>query len=251
MEAGIRIQSSTGIADNFAETVDKRLMGRILCTNLPDIMSVPSSLIHTLQSGSRLLLATTNTGKIEELRRQLARLTISVEIVSPREFGELEVPEENGLSFAENARIKALHYAEKAGVPALADDSGLEVDALDGRPGIHSARYGPTPEGGIDRLLAELDGVDHDRRTARFRCAIALALPGEGIFAESDGAVEGRIAHERRGNGGFGYDPVFIVEQGFTGKHMAELSPEEKQAISHRGQALKSILPAVVALYKG
>jgi XTP/dITP diphosphohydrolase len=197
----------------------------------------------------RLLLATSNKGKIEELRRQLVRCALEVEILTPSVFGPLPTPEETGETFAENARQKACYYADLTGVVALADDSGLEVDALHGRPGVHSARYGETAQQGIERLLSELSAVPHAQRTARFRCAMALAIPGEGVFAESDGAVEGMISTARRGQGGFGYDPVFIVAGNPSERHMAELSLEEKQTISHRGLALRSILPAIIGLF--
>jgi XTP/dITP diphosphohydrolase len=202
-----------------------------------------------IRTGAKLLLATSNRGKLDELRRQLKRAQALIEVVSPDEVEAGEPPEETGTTFAENARLKALHYAETTGLVALADDSGLEVDALNGRPGVHSARYGSSPEDGIRRLLEELADVPPGQRSARFRCAMALAVPGEGIIAESDGCIEGAIARSASGTGGFGYDPIFIVISDPENRHMAELSPDEKQAISHRGRALRMILPAVIGLF--
>jgi XTP/dITP diphosphohydrolase len=160
-------------------------------------------------------------------------------LVTPAELGlKLEV-EESGDTYEENARRKALQYAEASGLTALADDSGLEVDALNGRPGVMSARYaGPdrTDERRVEALLAELRDVPDERRGARFRALIAIAAP-EGRVETVEGMVEGRITHEPRGGNGFGYDPVFLLpDRGLT---TAELPPDEKHAISHRGVAAR------------
>jgi len=185
----------------------------------------------------RLLIATNNLGKVAEFRRLLEGC--GWELVTPADIGlELEV-EEAGQTYAENATIKAEAYAKASGLVTLADDSGLEVDALGGRPGPLSARYaGPdrTDEERVQALLQELTGVPDDKRTARFRCVIAVAAP-EGRVELVEGKVEGRIAHEPRGENGFGYDPVFLLpERGVT---TAELPPDEKNAVSHRGAAAR------------
>ena len=161
--------------------------------------------------------------------------------MTPRELGVNFDPEETGSTFAENATLKAVEAARACGLPALADDSGLEVDHLGGRPGIFSARYagGDRTDPNISEarqlelLLEEMRGVPDEQRTARFRCVIAIARPGDGDVQLVDGVFEGRIGHEPRGENGFGYDPIFVVpERGVTS---AELAPEEKNRISHRG----------------
>ena len=188
----------------------------------------------------RLLLATTNPGKLREFRRLLDGT--GFELVSPADVGlSLDVPE-HGTTYAENAATKARAYAEASGLPALADDSGIEVDALGGRPGVQSARYGGNglnDEGRTALLLRELEGVPDQRRSARYQAAVAVAFPdsdGEqpALFL---GTQEGRIGREPRGTGGFGYDPVFLVGDGRT---QAELSDAEKDAISHRGKAMRA-----------
>ena len=185
----------------------------------------------------RLLFATGNAGKLREAREILGP---AWDLVSPAQLGVLEEPEETGASFRENALLKARFYAARTGLPCFADDSGLEVDALGGAPGIYSARYagpGHDFEANIDKLLRELSGCDC--RTARFRCAVALLPRGdEPVFF--DGAVEGRIALGRSGSGGFGYDPVFLPDA-FPGRSLAEVPEEDKNAISHRGVALRKM----------
>jgi XTP/dITP diphosphohydrolase len=191
----------------------------------------------------RLLLATNNQGKVKEFRELLDGC--GWELVMPLHIGlELRV-EESGQTFAENAVLKAEAYAAPSGLVSLADDSGLEVDALDGRPGIHSARYAgedKTDEERVAKLLEELRDVPDDRRTARFRAVIAIKAPGSEVELV-EGTVEGRIGHEPRGENGFGYDPIFVLpERDLT---TAELPSDEKNAISHRGIAArkaKSIL---------
>jgi XTP/dITP diphosphohydrolase len=185
----------------------------------------------------RLLLATNNAGKVTELRRMLSGC--GWELVTPADVGlQLEV-EEHGATYRENAIAKALQYSQASGLVALADDSGLEVDALDGRPGVQSARYaGPNASDGdrVQKLLEELRDVPDEARTARFRAVIAVARP-DGHVETVDGVVEGRIAREPRGANGFGYDPVFLLpERGLT---VAELPSDEKDAVSHRGAAAR------------
>jgi XTP/dITP diphosphohydrolase len=188
---------------------------------------------------SRLLVATTNAGKQREFRRLLAHLP--AELVMPEELGlELEVDEPHD-TYAENAAVKAAAFARAAGIPAVADDSGIEVAALDWGPGVRSARWAGEKGREADRLLEALRDVE-DRR-ARMVCALAVATPadpdpvGVELF---HGVVEGRVATERRGQGGFGYDPVFIV---FGGRTTAELPEDEKDRLSHRGRAVTAATP--------
>ena len=183
----------------------------------------------------QLLLATNNQGKVAEFRQLLEGC--GWELVTPADIGlDLHV-DETGQSYAENAIIKAEAYAKASGLVTLADDSGLEVDALGGRPGPLSARYAGrdrTDEERVQALLQELAGISDEERSARFRCVIAIAEP-HGRVELVEGTVEGRIAHEPRGENGFGYDPVFLLpERGLTA---AELPPGEKNAVSHRGAA--------------
>ena len=192
---------------------------------------------------STLVLATTNRGKLREAKAVLSELPI--EIKSIDDFPGIAVPEETGATFEENAALKALHYARATGHWALADDSGLEVDALGGAPGVHSARYAGNQSGdraNNRKLLTALAGVPADRRTARFRCAVALADP-EGVIASASGRIQGLIVDEPRGDNGFGYDPHFYVPE--FGMTTAQMSPEQKNRISHRGQALRAILPEI------
>ena len=184
----------------------------------------------------KLVLASSNTGKLAELRNLLGA---GFELHAQSEFGVGDA-EETGLSFVENAILKARHAARATGLPALGDDSGLCVDALHGAPGLYSARYAGIhgdSEANIDKLLRELDGVDDARRGARFVCVLALlreAGDPQPIIAE--GGWEGRILRQRRGGNGFGYDPVFLDPE--NGVSAAELDPAIKNAISHRGRAL-------------
>ena len=182
------------------------------------------------------IIATNNKGKLAEFERILEALGIRA--VSQREAGvRLEV-EETGKSFEENAYLKAAAAAKASGQPAVADDSGLEVDALGGAPGVYTARYAgenATDEQNIGKLLAALGDLPADRRGARFVSAICCVLPDGGSFTVR-GECEGRIGFERAGTGGFGYDPVFFV----GGRSFAQLSAAEKDACSHRGKALRA-----------
>lgn len=203
---------------------------------------------HGYEMRRRLVLATRNTGKVREFTRLLGHLDI--ELVGLDEVGISQVIEETGSTFDENARIKAEGYARLTGETTLADDSGLEVDALDGRPGVLSARYGGpglSDEDRVTKLLRELESVRGWKRAARFRAVVALA--GEdvagGVVTE-EGCVDGAIAHEPIGAGGFGYDPVFWLA-GFA-KSSAELTGEQKDAVSHRGTAVRKILPHIKKL---
>ena len=199
-----------------------------------------------------LILATHNQGKVKELREPLARFGFEVKSL-PDDFPEVA---ETGSTFEENALIKAHAVADALGVPAVADDSGIEVDALGGAPGVYSARYGrdwPEREGesadgrNNRKLLTELEGVPSARRTARFRCCMVMAYPSSWKDRPEDivvsGAWEGRIAERPSGSNGFGYDPLFIDPS--TGRTGAELTREEKMARSHRGKALAKLLEAL------
>jgi XTP/dITP diphosphohydrolase len=186
---------------------------------------------------ARLLVATNNPGKVREFEELLAGLP--VQIVFPAQVGLTLEVSESGETFEENAKIKALAYAQASNLLTLADDSGLEVDALGGAPGVRSARYAGSAANDADRyrkLLAALADVPPGQRSARFRCVVALAQP-DGTLYTAEGACEGEIGFAPRGKHGFGYDPVFIV-QGREGQTMAELSPDVKNRISHRARAL-------------
>ncbi len=192
----------------------------------------------------RLLFATTNAGKLRELRGLVGD---AVEVLSLKELPSVPEPVEDGATFEENAEKKARGYAEATGLPALADDSGLCVDALGGRPGVLSARYAEGDDRArYEKLLSELKDVPEEQRTASFRCALCLALPG-GLSHVEVGRCEGRIGHSPRGTHGFGYDPTFVLPH-LAGRTMAELTPEEKAAISHRGEAFRKMKPHLLAL---
>jgi XTP/dITP diphosphohydrolase len=197
---------------------------------------------------TRLLVATTNRGKLRELTALLADL--GLELVTPADVGlDLDVPE-TGATFAANALLKARAFAAASGLPTLADDSGLEVDDLDGFPGVQSARWVPGSDADrVAALLARIADVPAPRRTARFRSVAALAWP-DGHAETADGHVEGRIAAAPRGDGGFGYDPVFLVEDGgYAGDcTMAELPPAEKNRLSHRARAVAGLRGALERL---
>jgi XTP/dITP diphosphohydrolase len=197
----------------------------------------------------KLLIATNNPGKVREYEELLENLPAPAEITYPAQEGLALEVEESGETFEENARLKALTFAQASGLLTLADDSGLEVDALDGAPGVRSARYAGSGANDVDRyrkLLGALAGVPAGQRSARFRCVVALAQP-DGSIHTADGTCEGEIGHDPRGAHGFGYDPVFMVE-GYSGRTMAELSPEIKNRISHRGRALAAIRPTLEQL---
>ncbi|MBZ4375522.1 RdgB/HAM1 family non-canonical purine NTP pyrophosphatase [Corallococcus sp. AS-1-6] len=193
----------------------------------------------------KLLFATGNAGKLRELR---ALVGDAVEVVSLKDLPPVPEPVEDGATFEENAVKKAREYSEATGLPALADDSGLCVDALDGRPGVHSARYAPgSDKDRYEKLLADLADVPEERRTASFRCALAL-VTGRGDEARVEvGRCEGLILRAPKGTNGFGYDPVFQVE-GEGGRSMAELAPEEKSRVSHRARAFLLMRRHLLAL---
>lgn len=189
----------------------------------------------------KLVLASANPDKVAEIE---AILGSTVELL-PRP-AELPDVVEDGDTLEDNARLKAVAVAQAAGAAAVADDTGLEVDALGGAPGVHSARYsgeGATYEDNVRKLLAELDGVPAERRTARFR-TVAMVMTPDGTEIVGVGAVEGRIVAEPRGTGGFGYDPVFAPVEA-DGRTFAEMGDDEKHEISHRGRAFRALAAAL------
>jgi XTP/dITP diphosphohydrolase len=194
----------------------------------------------------KILVATHNPGKLKELTVLLAGFP--AEFVLLDDIGIHDEIEETGSTFEENARLKASGYAQRSGLLTLADDSGLEVDALGGEPGVFSARYGGAGKTDEDRnqlVLEKMRDVPQDKRAARFRCVIAVAGPGKELFTV-DGVVEGGIAYEPRGEHGFGYDPIFwMAEYGAT---LGELGPEIKNQVSHRGRAVRAARAHLEAL---
>ena len=191
----------------------------------------------------RVVLATRNQGKVKEFNRLFA--VLGWEGISLAEFEGVPEVIEDGETFEANALKKAIEISTYLNLPALGDDSGLEVDALDGRPGVYSARYAgedATDEKNWRKLLDELDDVPMERRTARFRCTIAFVVPGSEPVITT-GSCEGLIAKEPKGTNGFGYDPVFYIPE--MEKMMAQLLPEEKNQISHRARAMNHLLEAL------
>jgi XTP/dITP diphosphohydrolase len=186
-----------------------------------------------------IVMASGNPGKTAEISALLAHL--DVRVVPQSEFG-VSAADESGATFADNAVIKAKHAAAATGLPAIADDSGLCVDELDGRPGVRSARYAgedASDDSNIDKLLAELDGVREHDRNAEFQCVACFVYSEDAEPLLANGRWRGRILKARSGNGGFGYDPVFFDPE--LGKSAAELSADEKNASSHRGKALRAL----------
>jgi XTP/dITP diphosphohydrolase len=191
----------------------------------------------------KIVMATSNPGKIREIARMLEGL--GIEIVAQSEYGVSDA-DETGTTFAENSLIKAQHAADATGLPAIADDSGLAVDALGGAPGVHSARYAGDggDEANNDKLLAAL--ADVEDRGAAFHCVATYVAPGDEPLVAA-GEWRGEILRERRGDGGFGYDPLFYVPE--CGCSSAELEPEEKNARSHRGKALRKLVKLIEQKY--
>ena len=196
----------------------------------------------------RVLIATQNAGKVREFRRLLGHLP--AKFVGLDELPVVNSPSEDGATFLDNAKLKARYYSRHFGELALADDSGLVVDALDGSPGVHSARYGGDGLSDEDRtnlLLSRMSSVPIKNRTARFVCAVVVCGPGMGEeFLHALGTIEGRIALEQRGSNGFGYDPVFVPDG--ESRTTAEMDSEEKDRLSHRGNAIRAIAPSLERL---
>ncbi|HYK74850.1 MAG TPA: XTP/dITP diphosphatase [Pseudoneobacillus sp.] len=186
-----------------------------------------------------IVIATKNKGKAKEFDRLFSKHGFAVKTLL--DFPEIKDIDETGETFEENAKLKAEAVAHQLGHPVIADDSGLIVDALDGQPGIYSARYAgleKSDEANMDKVLTELQDVPDEKRTARFYCALAIAIPGKQTYTVF-GTCEGKILFERRGTNGFGYDPIFFVLE--KGLAMAELSSDEKNTISHRAKALEKL----------
>jgi XTP/dITP diphosphohydrolase len=194
---------------------------------------------HSVIFMPTIIVATGNPGKLQEMQAHLGALAWDLELKPDH----LDV-DETGTTFLENARIKASEVAKATGKWAIADDSGLEVDALQGAPGIYSARYADTDQARINRLLNELDGIE--QRGAQLVCAIALSQPDGTIAMETQGICRGEILLEPRGDGGFGYDPIFYVPE--LGQSFAEMSPEQKDKVSHRGVAFQQLMPQLAQL---
>ena len=201
-----------------------------------------------MSGAAAILIATRNRGKLREVTEMLRGFDLILETLD--DHPNLLEPVEDGATFEENATRKARHYARLTGRWTLADDSGLEVDALGGEPGVHSARYaGPACDAAANnaKLIGKLAGVPHRGRTARFRCVVALAGGGR-VAATASGVVEGVIIDDPRGSNGFGYDPHFYLpEHEMT---TAEMNLEQKNRISHRGRALAAICPQIQRLVR-
>jgi XTP/dITP diphosphohydrolase len=196
----------------------------------------------------KLVVATKNQGKLREVKALLADYPL--EVLSLKDFPDLPEIEETGSTFAENALIKATTVAKQTGLLTLGDDSGLEVDCLDGRPGVLSARFAGEPASdwrNNQKLLALMAGIAPEKRTARFRCVVAIVEPtGQSYLAE--GTCEGRIGYAMVGDQGFGYDPLFIIPE--SGLTLAQLDMASKNKISHRSQALKQAIPILLSILK-
>ena len=209
---------------------------------------------HDYSKGKKILVATTNIGKIAELK---AMLDLDAQWLDLSYYPEIEEIEEDGQTFIENACKKAIGYARATGQWTIADDSGLEVDALGGEPGVKSARYSGdktvNDDGSlidhrnIAKVLELLEDVPQAKRTARFFCSLCLASP-EQVLIETEGTLEGLITKNEIGKNGFGYDPIFLVPH--LNKTVAQLTSEEKNAISHRGNAIRKLKPMLEKLLK-
>lgn len=195
---------------------------------------------------SKLLIATGNMGKVREIEALLT--DINIELVTIKEIGLDIHVEETGSTYAKNAELKAIAYAQASGLPSLADDSGLEVDALSGAPGLRSARYAPQPGAtDADRRAYLLQNLQSHPRpwTARFRATVAIASP-DGTVHYAEGTCPGEIIPEERGTNGFGYDPIFLVTE--LGRTMAELGMDEKNRLSHRARAIQAARPILIKM---
>ena len=210
-------------------------------------------MVHTQQ---KILVATTNPGKLRELEAMLGEIKADIQWLSLKDFPDLPEVEEDGNTFAHNAQKKALGYAKATGLMTIADDYGLEVDALDGEPGVHSARYALEENNGVTdrlevdlnnnrKLLSKLANVPQDKRQARFVCHICLASEKE-VLLESHGTIEGQIVDTAAGENGFGYDPIFFVPS--LGKTTAQLDSDQKNKISHRANALADFKPMLLKM---
>lgn len=193
-------------------------------------------------------MASGNAGKLVEIRRLLEGL--AVEVIAQSELGVSDA-DETGTTFAENSLLKARHAADATGLPAIADDSGIAVDALDGRPGVYSARYAgenATDDENVDKLLEEVANVSDENRGAAFHCVATFVIPGETEALVAEGVWRGSLLKARQGDGGFGYDPIFLDPE--SGLASAELTAEQKNARSHRGQALRALVRQLEKRYE-
>ena len=196
----------------------------------------------------KIVMASGNPGKLREIAQLLEGLQVEV---MPQSAFDVSEAVEDGATFAENSLIKARHASAATGLAAIADDSGLVVDALGGRPGVRSARYagpGATDEQNIDKLLTELEDVPVNNRSAAFHCVATFVVPGEGPPLQAEGVWRGSILPARQGDGGFGYDPVFLDPA--SGLSSAQLSAAQKSARSHRGQALRKLVEQIRRRYE-
>ena len=184
---------------------------------------------------ARLVLATANAGKVRELRPLVEEWGPGIEVLP---LGDVAMPKESGSTYLENVLLKARAVVAAVGLPALADDSGIEVDALGGQPGVSSARYAESEEARNVRMLSELSAVPAARRTARYRAVVALAFP-DGTVVTGEGTCEGRIASSPSGPGGFGYDPIFIADE--LGRTIGDVTDAEKASVSHRARAMRAL----------
>ncbi|MCM3769955.1 MULTISPECIES: XTP/dITP diphosphatase [Priestia] len=194
-----------------------------------------------------IIIATKNAGKVKDFETLFSPKGFKVK--SLLDFPEIEDVEETGVTFAENATLKAETISSALNKPVIADDSGLAIDALNGEPGVYSARYAgenKDDNANIEKVLQKLNGVPFEKRTARFHCALAIAVPGKRPEIV-EGTCEGRILEEKKGENGFGYDPIFFVEK--WNCSMAELSKEQKNQISHRANALQKLAPLIDAQF--
>ncbi len=206
------------------------------------------------ENNRRILVATTNPGKIAEMKAMLGG---DVNWLGLADIEHIDEIEEDGATFAANARKKALGYAEASGLWTIADDSGLVIDALDGAPGVKSARFSGDKLAGDERTLIDhrniakvlelLQGIPEEKRTARFVCRLCMASPEE-VLIETEGTLEGRITETEIGNNGFGYDPILLVPH--LNRTVAQLMSEEKNAISHRGNAIRKLVPLLEELLR-
>ncbi|MFP7734498.1 XTP/dITP diphosphatase [Priestia aryabhattai] len=194
-----------------------------------------------------IIIATKNAGKVKDFETLFSPKRFKVK--SLLDFPEIEDVEETGVTFAENATLKAETISSALNKPVIADDSGLAIDVLNGEPGVYSARYAgenKDDNANIEKVLQKLSDVPFEKRTARFHCALAIAVPGKSTEIV-EGTCEGRILEEKRGENGFGYDPIFFVEK--WNCSMAELSKEQKNQISHRANALQKLAPLIDAQF--
>ncbi len=196
----------------------------------------------------RLLIATTNPKKRTEMQQILGQAQLDIEIVTLQDFPDAPEVEETGSTFMENSHLKAHSAAKHSGLVVIADDGGLSIDALGGAPGVHSSRFLGVETSFKDKMEAifqKMENTPPEERTCRFQCAVVIATPAGEAF-ECMGTCEGRVGYERKGDFGFGYDPLFVLPDG---RHMAELMPQEKHTISHRGRALACATEALRKIF--